>query len=195
MRRMLRAVSVMLIALVMTGCTNAIQGEAKVPSGRCPFEGYEDLPAVSTDCGVSISVRGLAKGYTARPVQLDGNTVLYFITSEPLNSDTVMPPLNKDSEVVRQYAHAAVQGVQRTPNADVVQIVVSNDCPVESLYDHPLLQLDCHDAGPLLGWQLTQAGAITVLSQPMVDGIETTAREANHRTTYYTMSVVQKRVS
>jgi hypothetical protein len=196
MRRTLCAVSTILIALAMSGCTNLVQGEATAPSSRCLIEGYEDLPAVSLDCGSSVPVRGLAAGYTARSVQLEGRSVLYLITDEPLDNDTVMPPLNKDSGVVHQYAHAAVQGVQRTPNADVVLIVVSNDCPVEKLYDHPQLQLDCHDAGSLLGWQLmTQAGAVTVLSQSMVDSIETTAEKANHRTTYYELSVLQQRIS
>lgn len=192
---MLCAGGMILVMLVASSCATFVQGEAQAPPGRCLHQGYEDLPAISSDCGVSVPVTGLARGYTARSVRLDGHEVLYFITSQSFGNDMVVPRLNEDSNVVHPYAHAAVQGVQRMPLVDVVQIVASKDCPVEKLYDHPLLQLDCHDEGPLLGWRLTSEGAATVLSQPMVNDIKATAHRANDRTVYYELSIVRQRVS
>ncbi len=195
MRRILYAVSMLLITLTASGCATHVQGEAQAPPGKCLHQGYEDLPAISSDCGVTVSVTGLARGYTARSVRLDGHDVLYFITSQSLGDTMAVPPLNEGIKVVRQYAYVAIQGVQRMPLVDVVQIVASNDCPVDKLYDHPLLQLDCHDVGPLLGWSLTPEGAATVLSQSMVNDIKATASRANDRTVYYELSIVQQRVS
>ena len=195
MRRLLYAGGMILIMLVASSCAHRVQGEAQAPSVKCLHQGYEDLLAINSDCGVAISVVGLARGYTARSVRLNGHDALYFISSKPLGDDTVLPPLNSDSSVVRQYAHAAIQGIQRTPSEDVVQIVASDNCPVDQLYDHPLMQLDCHDAGPLFGWRLTPEGAATILSQPMVDDIKATAHRANDRTVYYELSIVQQRVA
>ena len=93
----------------------------------------------------------------------------------------MLPP--RSNEVpIKPYAHATTI-VERFKNADVVQALVSDNCPVESLYD-PDTGPICAATGPLLGQQLNAKEAAVMLGQPVVDKLEQMARDSNRFTVY-----------
>lgn len=177
MRKLLCGIA---LTLSLAGCTSVTNGAAMAPLGKCTEKGFEDLPAASMDCGDVYETEFIVSGVTPRLVEEGDDKLLYIIRDTELDHNVLLPP-RSDEIAIRSYEFKLVV-VERMNNADVVQILVSDNCPVESLYEPsgPL----CTSTGPLLGQQVNTEEAAIMVGRPLVDRMEQIATDGNRFTVY-----------
>jgi hypothetical protein len=189
MKKWLSLALTAIAALGISGCSFTVQGAAVASQERCPVVGYQKLPVTSFYCRQALEPAP-AKKWTAQYVTLDGRLVLYIMNAQLLDNKTMQLP-KVDERHVRPYVHSVVVAVKRYPQTDIVQLEVSDTCPLEK-WENGNISIDLGCSGIPLG-SLQQAGLTTaqaavVLGQAMVDDIEAQAI-GNGRHTLYQMSI------
>lgn len=170
------------LVLLLCGCTVATNGAAGAPSDKCIKKGFEDLPAESSQCGVTFEPKYALNGITARLVDVDGHGVMYLIYDFSLR-DSFQLAVPSDEIAVRPYAHRQVV-VNRLNDADMVTVLVSDDCEVERIIVFESEGPVCTGIGPEFGQQATAKEVAVMIGQPMTDRLERIAADSGRLTIY-----------